>query len=193
VRRPSHSTVVAYIALFLALGAGGAMAASKIAKNSVGSKQLKKNSVSAAKIKKDAVTGAKVEDGSLTGSDLADGTITGIKVADGSLSQADIGGNLRASNVTGIAIGGNCQQIVPFPAGVSATKLPGHGCRVHFPSSVYECASTATVSIRTREVLLLSDRTVQLLRNPDRPNDIELFEFLEGSPLDLQVDLIVVC
>ncbi len=191
--RANHTTAVAYIALFLALSAGGAMAAGKLTKNSVGSRQLKKSSITTAKIKKDAVTGAKVKDGSLTGSDLADGTITGAKVADGSLSEADIGGGVRASNVTGIAIGGNCQQIVPFPAGVSATELPGHGCRVHFPSSVYECAATATVSIRTREVLLLAARTVQILRNPDRRNDIDLFEFLEGSPLDLQVDLIVVC
>ena len=121
--RANHTTAVAYIALFLALSAGGAMAAGKLTKNSVGSRQLKKSSITTAKIKKDAVTGAKVKDGSLTGSDLADGTITGAKVADGSLSEADIGGGVRASNVTGIAIGGNCQQIVPFPAGVSATEL----------------------------------------------------------------------
>jgi hypothetical protein len=48
LRRPSHTTVVAYLALLVALG-GSAYAASSLAKNSVGSKQLKKNAVTTAK------------------------------------------------------------------------------------------------------------------------------------------------
>ncbi len=146
MRRPSHTTLVAYLALFLALGAGGAMAAGKLAKNSVGANQLKKNSVTGAKIKANAVTGAKVKDGSLTGSDLADGTITGAKVADGSLSQSDIGGPLRASNVMGIALTKECTPAGPLPAGVSASQL-ATGCKLVFGSSVLECAVTATVAI----------------------------------------------
>lgn len=59
LKRPSHGTVVAYLALFVALG-GSAYAASHLGKNSVGTKQLKKN----------AVTGAKVKDQSLTGKDI---------------------------------------------------------------------------------------------------------------------------
>jgi hypothetical protein len=41
--RPSHATVVAYLALFIALATGSAVAAKKI-----GSGQLKKNAVNAA-------------------------------------------------------------------------------------------------------------------------------------------------
>ncbi len=73
MNRPNHTTVVAYLALFLALGAGTAFAAGQLAKNSVGSKQLKKNAVTGAKVKKDAITSAKVKDASLLGADLADG------------------------------------------------------------------------------------------------------------------------
>ena len=62
--RPSHATVVAYLALFVALG-GGAMAASHLGKNSVGAKQLKKNAVTTAKIKNSAVTGTKINLASL--------------------------------------------------------------------------------------------------------------------------------
>jgi hypothetical protein len=53
------------IAVFLVLGGGAAFAATKLAKNSVGTKQLKNNSVTTAKIKNDAVTGAKVKESSL--------------------------------------------------------------------------------------------------------------------------------
>lgn len=59
MKRPSHATIVAYIALFVALG-GTTFAATQLGKNSVGTRQLKKN----------AVTGQKVKDGSLTGKDV---------------------------------------------------------------------------------------------------------------------------
>ena len=52
------------IAVFVALG-GASYAATKLPKNSVGSKQIKKDAVTAAKIKNGAVTGAKIETGSL--------------------------------------------------------------------------------------------------------------------------------
>ncbi|MEA2450699.1 MAG: hypothetical protein QOG63_2631 [Thermoleophilaceae bacterium] len=58
----NHATVVAYLALFAALG-GGAYAAIKLPKNSVGSKQ----------IKRDAVTSAKIRNGTLTATDAQPG------------------------------------------------------------------------------------------------------------------------
>jgi hypothetical protein len=64
LRQPSHAVVVAYLALFVALG-GGAYAAGQLGKNSVGSKQLKKNSV----------TSVKVKDGSLKPKDFAKGAL----------------------------------------------------------------------------------------------------------------------
>jgi hypothetical protein len=61
---PSHSTVIAYVALFFALTTG-AYAAIKLPANSVATKH----------IKKDAVTGAKVKDGSLAAADFAKGQL----------------------------------------------------------------------------------------------------------------------
>lgn len=78
--RPSHTTLVAYLSLFLVLSGGAAYAAGQLGKNSVGGKQLKKNAVTTAKIKQGAVTTAK----------LHNGAVNGAKVADGSLSGADI-------------------------------------------------------------------------------------------------------
>jgi hypothetical protein len=67
--RLTYANVVSTICLFILLG-GGAYAAVKLPKNSVGAKQLKKSSVTAAKLKKNAVTGAKVKNGTLTGTDI---------------------------------------------------------------------------------------------------------------------------
>jgi hypothetical protein len=60
LRRLSYANVVATLALFIALG-GGAYAATKLPKNSVGPTQLRKN----------AVTSSKVKDGSLHRQDFA--------------------------------------------------------------------------------------------------------------------------
>jgi hypothetical protein len=48
--RPSHTTVAAYMALFVALG-GTSYAAVKLPRNSVGGKQIKPNAVSSSKVK----------------------------------------------------------------------------------------------------------------------------------------------
>jgi hypothetical protein len=86
VRRPklSYANVVSTICLFLVLG-GGAYAATKLPKNSVGAKQLKKRAVTTQKLANaavtepklatDAVTGAKVRDRSIEANDLAAGVI----------------------------------------------------------------------------------------------------------------------
>jgi len=58
--RLTYANVIATLALFIALGATSAFAASQLAKNSVGAKQLKANAVTSAKIKNKAVTAAKL-------------------------------------------------------------------------------------------------------------------------------------
>ena len=68
-RRPSPATVIALVALFVALGGTG-YAALNLPKNSVSAKQIKKNAVTKAKIKKNAVTSAKVKKKTLTGADI---------------------------------------------------------------------------------------------------------------------------
>ncbi len=80
LKRPSHGTVVAYLALFVALG-GSAYAATHLGKNSVGSKQLKNNAVVTAKIKKESVTGAKVKKGTLTGAQINASTLATVPTA----------------------------------------------------------------------------------------------------------------
>jgi hypothetical protein len=68
--RPSPAMVVAFIALFVAIG-GSSYAVTRLPTNSVGGKQLRKN----------AVTGAKVKNGSLTAADIKVRSLTGVASA----------------------------------------------------------------------------------------------------------------
>lgn len=63
-QRLTYANVMATIAVFIALGGAG-YAATKLPKNSVGTKQIKKNAITTAKIRRGAVTGAKVQTSSL--------------------------------------------------------------------------------------------------------------------------------
>ncbi len=67
MKRPRPATVVAMIALIIALS-GTAYAA--LSRNSVGSRQLKSGAVTASKIADNAVNGAKIANGSLTTKDI---------------------------------------------------------------------------------------------------------------------------
>jgi hypothetical protein len=68
--RLSYANVVATLALFLVLAGGSALAATGLAKNSVGSRQLKSKAVTTGKIAPNAINGSKVKNGSLGGEDI---------------------------------------------------------------------------------------------------------------------------
>lgn len=113
-RRPGHATVVAYLALFIALS-GGAWAAATIGaadiernavrakhmkknsvrakhikRNQVGAPKLKPNSVGSAKIRPQAVGAEEVRDRSLTGPEVADDSLTGLQIDELTLDPAVI-------------------------------------------------------------------------------------------------------
>jgi hypothetical protein len=78
--RPQHATVVAYLALFVALG-GVSYAAIKLPAHSVGTKQIKKRAVTTSKIKKSAVTSAKIKSDAVTGALVKDGSLEAADLA----------------------------------------------------------------------------------------------------------------
>jgi len=87
-------TVIAVLALFVALG-GPAAAAKKIngkqiLKGTVATKQLKDLGITGADVANGTLTGDKVADAGLTGADLQDGSVTSADVSDGSLVGADL-------------------------------------------------------------------------------------------------------
>jgi hypothetical protein len=65
LRLPGGATMIASVALFVALG-GTSYAAFSLPKNSVGSKQLKNNAVTTGKLKNNAVTTGKLKNGAVT-------------------------------------------------------------------------------------------------------------------------------
>ena len=103
-RRPSHATVVAYLALFVALG-GSSYAAlnvgsGQIVDNSVRSKDVRNNNLRGRDVRRDTLTGADVNESKLgtvpraAAADLAlgvaDNSVNGAKVANNSLGGIDI-------------------------------------------------------------------------------------------------------
>jgi hypothetical protein len=97
----TYANVVATLALFLVIAGGSAFAASKFAKNSVGTKQIKNNAVTGAKIKNGAVTGAKINLSSL-------GTVPSAASAQ-SANHADTANTATSAGTAGTA--GNAQTL----------------------------------------------------------------------------------
>ena len=85
----TYSNVVSTLCLFLLLG-GGAYAAIKLPKNSVGTKQIKINAVTTSKIKNAAVTGEKLAAGSVGGAQLQANSITSANVKGETLTASDL-------------------------------------------------------------------------------------------------------
>jgi hypothetical protein len=97
--RLTYANVVSTLCLFVLLG-GGALAASRLAKNSVGSRQLKKGAVRTAKIADEAVTATKIRRGTIDGSRLALQTIGTVPSAQ---SAGSAGSALRATRADSAA------------------------------------------------------------------------------------------
>jgi len=129
LRRPSHATVVAYLALFFALG-GSAMAAFVVSSNSqIGpgtiygankpanaNDNIVDGSITANDIKPNSIGAQRITDNSLTGADFADGSVSGDKLAKGSVPP----GKLPNDSLTGTQI--NESTLGAVPAAISAAS-----------------------------------------------------------------------
>src|SRR3954468_14440588 len=105
-KRPSHSTVVSYLALFVAVGTGGAYAANTIGSSdvideSLLSQDLKNGEVKNADIGADAMTSSKLANGSVQNSDLGPDAVTTSKIKAGNVGTTD----LAAGAVTSAKVG----------------------------------------------------------------------------------------
>jgi hypothetical protein len=78
--RPDHSTVVAYLALFVALCGTAAAVSGKVRSRDIG-----KGAVTAPKIRNGAVIGSKIAPGAVGSTALADGAVIGSKIAPGAV------------------------------------------------------------------------------------------------------------
>jgi hypothetical protein len=108
LKRPGHSTVVSYLALFVALGGTTAYAANTVGSKdvineSLVSRDIKNGQVKAADMGRNQVTTSRIKAGNVGTTDLAngaiatdkilDGGVNSAKVSDESLTSSDLGGN----------------------------------------------------------------------------------------------------
>lgn len=91
--RLSYANVTATLALVIALGTGGAYAASKLPDKSVGEFQLRPGAVTAEKIRKNAVTAPKIKAEAIKQGKIAGGSITAAKMTGGSVSNSSLQDN----------------------------------------------------------------------------------------------------
>jgi hypothetical protein len=121
-KRPSHVTVVAYIALFIALG-GTTYAATSLPTGSVGTKQLKDGAVTNAKLHKHSVTAFDVVDHSLTGGQIKSSTLGTVPSADHA-SSADRATN--SDHATNSVHATNSDNLGGSPASDFRLHCPGN-------------------------------------------------------------------
>jgi hypothetical protein len=116
--RPSPAMVVAFIALFVAIG-GSSYAVTRLPSNSVGSKQLRRN----------AVTGAKVKNRSLTAADIKVSSLAGVASAASAVNAtnaAHAGAAAALDKVTYVSTPGAVGVAPPpDPQGNQATVVGG--------------------------------------------------------------------
>ena len=83
--RPSHATVVAYLALFVAVATGGAYAAEQI-----GSDQIEADAVKSRHVADEVIRNRHIRPGNVTGDKIAEGTIGAFNVGANSLTGQNI-------------------------------------------------------------------------------------------------------
>jgi len=105
--RLSYANVVSTLALCLALGTGGALAAAKLAPKSVGAKQLRPGAVTAEKLRKNAVTAPKIEAGAVKAGKLAAGAVSAANLANGVVGAEKLAaGAVTAEKIANGAVSG---------------------------------------------------------------------------------------
>ncbi len=99
----TYANVVSSLALIIAIGTGGAYAASKLPDNSVGEFQLRSGAVTAQKIRKNAITAPKIKAEAVKQGKIANGAITAPKLTQGSVSTS----SLQEGSVTNPKLAGD--------------------------------------------------------------------------------------
>lgn len=89
----TYANLASSLALLLALGTGGAYAASKLAPKSVGERQLRPGAVTAQKIRKNAVTAAKLAQGAVTEGKVSPQAIDSSRLASGAVGSPQLANN----------------------------------------------------------------------------------------------------
>jgi hypothetical protein len=152
--RLTYANVMSTIAVFIALGGATAFAASRLPKNSVGSRQIKAKAVTTGKLANGAVSGVKVANGSLTGADIKLSQLGTVPTA-ASASRADtantVGGHSIECPPATTQYNGLCFDSTPNQA-ASSLKEAADACAAKggfLPSPLDLYAARSVLSLGT--------------------------------------------
>jgi hypothetical protein len=126
LRRPGGATVIASVALFVALGGTG-YAAFSLPKNSVGSKQLKSNAVTTSKLKNNAVTTGKLKNNAVTTGKLKNGAVTAGKINASGLTVPNALHANSADSATSATNATNATNAITATSAATAATVTGQG------------------------------------------------------------------
>ena len=105
--RPSPALVIAFVALFAAIGGTSIALPGKnsvdgndLRKNVVKNKNIKKNAVTGAKIKRNAVAASEIKDGGVGEPELRNGAVTGAKIANNTVTAGNVGPTIVRTGVS---------------------------------------------------------------------------------------------
>ena len=170
----TYANVMVTILAFVVLAGGGAYAASKLAKNSVGTKQLKKS----------AVTGEKVKDNSLTGADIDASTLGKVPSASSADKATNAGHADSASAAASATHAGDSDTVGGVAASGFGTVMSGRitglpaGTGGHFtwgaPTGLtaYSVPSVEAVeTLSPARDLVARDLSARLTATPGSGND----------------------
>src|SRR4051795_6969569 len=118
--RPSPAMVVAFIALFVAIG-GSSYAVTRLPAKSVGAKQIRNGAVRSVHIARNAVTGAKIKNASITGADIRMSSLAGVPSAATATNATHAGAAAGLDKVTYVSAAGGVPPAPPLPADPNAT------------------------------------------------------------------------
>jgi hypothetical protein len=135
-RRPGHATIVAYLALFVALG-GSAVATTQIT-----GKQIKNSTL----------TGRDIKNGSITGADLKKNTLTGKQINEAKLATVPSAANAAtATNATNATNANTVGGLAP-----SAFKVTCPAGTVAFADACFETGLRADAGLQAAMVTCAS-------------------------------------
>ncbi len=147
IRRPSHGTIAAYLALFIALSgtayaldrgsitsreiARGAVKRSEIKAGEVGKAEIRKDSVAPSEIRSNAVRQGEIREDAVANDEIAVDAVKGENVDNGSLGLADIAREVATVQFdppvmnTGDCVSDNSVAVPNKGAGDQVLVLPG--------------------------------------------------------------------
>ena len=190
-RRPSHPTVVAYLALFVGLGGTTAYAANTVFSTDIVDGEVKTADIGASEVKSIDI-GSQAVSTTKLGADA----VTASKVLDYSLTNQDVGVLFAEVNAAGVlqnSSGGGSRGV----PGVTVEKMPAPSTgdySVNFGRDIRQCTAVATIGPSSRQSQPLVSGEVSVAERFLVPEALWVdTRTSSGSSADLPFRVVVVC